>query len=138
MSAIKDYYTIRLHDTDSAGILFFANQFRIVHDVYENFLTQIGYGIRERFEKRDFLIPIVHAKADFLQPLKIGETIEIELSVAEIGQTSFTLHFRLTDSGGAAVGSVETVHATVDPKGMKKIDLPDGFREKLEETNQGS
>ncbi len=138
MSSIKDYYTIRLHDTDSAGILFFANQFRIVHDIYEKLLEQIGYGLRERFEKRDFLIPIMHAEADFLQPLKVGETIEIELSVAEIGQTSFTLHFRLTDLGGIIVGNVETVHVTIDPKGMKKIDLPDGFRKKLEETNQGS
>lgn len=133
MAVIKEYYTIKLHDTDAAGVLFFANQFRIVHDVYEQFLIRIGCSFRERFTVGDFHIPIVHAEADFLQPLQVGDTIEITLSVSEVGNTSFTLAYQLIDLDGWVVGNVETVHVTTDPASKSKIDLPDGFREKIQE-----
>ena len=46
---------IRLHDTDAAGPLFFANQFTIIHDAYEQLLetgTQAGFldAMRTRAE----------------------------------------------------------------------------------------
>ncbi len=34
---------ISLHDTDAAGIIFFANQFKIVHDAYEDLLESFGF-----------------------------------------------------------------------------------------------
>ena len=35
---------IRLHDTDAAGILFFANQFSIIHDAYELLLEEFDFS----------------------------------------------------------------------------------------------
>lgn len=136
MIVIKEPYTIKLHDTDAAGILFFANQFKMVHDIYERFLAQIGFGFGDRFARRDFFIPIVHAEADFMRPLRVGDTIEIALTVAKIGQTSFSLKYRLTDGEGRAAGTAETVHVTIDPDSGQKIDLPGLFRAKLEEMAQ--
>jgi 1,4-dihydroxy-2-naphthoyl-CoA hydrolase len=137
MAAIKEAYRIQLHDTDAAGILFFANQFRIVHDVYERFMGRLGFGFRDRFEKRDFIIPIVHAEADFSRPLRVGDDIEITLSVGRVGQTSFILNYHLTDLEGRTVGKAVTVHVTIDPDTGVKIDLPDAFRRKLAEWDQG-
>ncbi len=131
MNNIKEYYTIKLHDTDAAGILFFSNQFKIVHDIYEKFLAKIGYPLRDRFERRDFYLPIVRAEADFLQTLKVGDTLEVELQVAAIGESSFTLKYSLTDLDGIVVGTARTVHVTVDPETMQKIDLPPDFRHRL-------
>lgn len=133
MAALKEFYTIKLHDTDAAGILFFANQFRIVHDLYERFLTTIGFAFQDRFSRKDFLIPIVHADADFNQPVTVGDVIEISLGVAAVGNTSFTLEYRLADINGASAGYVRTVHVTVDPGTMRKIPLPQDLRRKLEE-----
>jgi 1,4-dihydroxy-2-naphthoyl-CoA hydrolase len=136
LTVLKDYYTVKLHDTDAAGILFFANQFKMVHDIYERFLKQIGFGLAERFASRDFFLPIINAEADFSQPLTVGDTIEITLSVAEIGRTSFILKYNLTNLDGISVGSARTVHVTTDPETQKKIDLPESFRLKLEEIKQ--
>jgi len=138
LTVLRDYYTVKLHDTDSAGILFFANQFKIAHDIYELFLKRIGFGLAERFAGRDFFLPIVHAEADFSQPLTVGDTIEIALSVAEIGRSSFVLEYELTNLDGISVGAARTVHVTTDPATRKKIDLPEGFRKKLEEAKKGS
>ena len=131
MAVIKEYYTIKLHDTDAAGVLFFANQFKIVHDIYEQFLARIGSSFRERITAGDFYIPIVHAEADFLQPLQVGDTVEITLSVTEVGNSSFTLAYQLIDLDGWVVGNVETIHVTIDPQTKEKTDLPQYFRDKI-------
>ena len=34
---------IKLHDTDAAGLLFFSQQFEIMHDAYEALLEKIGW-----------------------------------------------------------------------------------------------
>lgn len=132
MSRIKDYYTIKLHDTDAAGILFFANQFKFVHDLYQRFLDEIGFPLQERFATRDFSLPIVHAEADFYAPLTVGDTVEVSLRVAAVGRTSFTLDYQIIDLDGKEVGSAKTIHVTVDPETRGKIALPESFREALE------
>jgi 1,4-dihydroxy-2-naphthoyl-CoA hydrolase len=133
MAVLKEFYTIKLHDTDAAGILFFANQFRIVHDIYERFLAAIGFAFQDRFSKKDFLIPIVHAEADFNHPLTVGDVVEISLTVAAVGKTSFTLEYYLTDLNGATAGYARTVHVTIDAHTMRKMPLPQALRQKLEE-----
>lgn len=132
MSAIKDYYTVKLHDTDAAGILFFANQFRIVHDIYEKFLGSIGFPFGELFERKEFFIPIVHAESDYLQMLADGDTVEIELTVSAVGKTSFTLEYKLTNLDGIVVGTAKTVHVTIEAKSKQKIDIPGNLRTGLE------
>jgi len=134
MREIKEYCTIRLHDTDAAGILFFANQLKIVHDVYEQFMTRIDFPFRRRFEERDFYLPIVHTEADFFQPLAVGDTVEIILKIEAVGNSSFTLAYTLTDLDGIVVGTARTVHVTVDPATWKKIPLPEAFRKALVES----
>lgn len=138
MAVVKESYIVKLHDTDAAGILFFANQFKMVHDIYEQWLGKMDFGLRDRFEKKDFYLPIVHAEADFQRPLRVGDAITITLSVARIGKTSFTLNYQLTGSDGIPVGTASTVHVITDPATMKKIDLPQAFRAKFEESATGN
>ena len=133
MPAFKDYYTVQLHDTDAAGILFFANQLKMVHNVYESMLSKAGFGFQDRFVKKDFFIPIVHAETDFYHSLKDGDAVEIVLDIDRIGTTSFTLSYKITIFDGTVAGSAKTVHVTIDPASGKKTPLPTAFREKLQE-----
>jgi 1,4-dihydroxy-2-naphthoyl-CoA hydrolase len=137
MPVIKDYYTVKLHDTDAAGILFFANQFKMVHDIYEKFMIQNGFPFQERFAKGDYLIPIVHAESDYHAPMVTGETVEIELAVERIGETSYTLRYIIYDLDGHIVGKAKTVHVTMDHKTRTKIPLPSPFRQMLEGYQKG-
>lgn len=133
MAALKDYYTVKLHDTDAAGILFFANQFKIIHDVYEDFLARNGFAFRDRIERLDFFIPIVHAETDYRHPLTVGDTVEVALSIKQVGDSSFTLAYVLTFFDGTVVGNAETVHVTIDATTRAKISLPEQLRRKLTE-----
>jgi acyl-CoA thioesterase FadM len=79
-----------------------------------------------------YLIPLVHAEADYAKPVTVGDEIDVEMTVANIGNTSFTLDYLIMGTGGAEVGRCRTVHVTVGKSDMKKIPLPTKLREGLE------
>ena len=123
---------IRLHDTDAAGLLFFANQFVLVHDAYEKLLQKIGFSFEAMLKKRAYFLPIVHAESDYKTHLFVGDEITITVKVARIGKTSFTFTYKIHNKQGVLVGTAKTVHVTVNKKTHKKITLPKDFRAALE------
>ena len=130
--------TVRLQDTDAAGILFFANQLVFAHETYEKFLEEIDCSLAHVFEQRSYHIPLVHAEADYAKPVTVGDEIDVEMTVANIGNTSFTLDYLLTGTDGAEIGRCRTVHVTVGEADMKKITIPTELREGLERYYESS
>jgi len=122
---------IKLHETDAAGLLFFSNQFKIVHDAYETLLEEIGFGFAELLNEKEYFLPIVHAEADYKAPLFVGDIIDVQIVVENIGETSFTFAYKLLDSNQKLVGTAKTVHVTMDKKSNTKMPLPSLMREKL-------
>ncbi len=123
--------TIRLHHTDAAGLLFFAEQFKLAHDAYESFMESIGYPFAPLLRTSQYLLPIVHAEADFGAALNTGDKIEIQVTAERIGDTSFTLDYKLLRNGSEPVGSVKTVHVLVDKRTGQTLTLLPDLRTKL-------
>lgn len=123
--------TVRLHQTDAAGVMFFASQFFLIHDAYEAFLDEIGFPMRKFFTTSTFYLPIVHSRADFMAAVKVGQQLVISVQVAEIGQSSFTMDYQITDDRNRIVGTAQTVHVSIGRKKGTKIALPDELRAAL-------
>ncbi len=119
---------VGMQDTDAAGIIFFASQFVFAHVVYERFLEELGFSFAEALEKEPFLMPIVHAESDYYRPLKVGDRLDVELSVANIGDTSMTLEYAFCAVDGEVVGRSRSVHVAVSREDGKKIALPEKVR----------
>lgn len=122
---------VRMHDTDMAGILYFANQFRYAHDALEDFVASEGLSFDIVFHGNHFVFVIVHCEADYLAPLKVGDKLEIHLSVENIGTSSFTINYHIYRSKKQLVGTAKTVHVTLDANTRKKIPIPDVLGKKL-------
>ncbi len=123
---------LRLHDTDAAGILFFANQFKFLHDAYEHVLEKMGFSFQEMLTKRDYFLPIVHAESDYKMPLYVGDKITVTVTVAHIGTTSFSFAYEIRNTKKQLVGTGKTVHVTINKKTHTKIPLPKECRQALE------
>jgi len=121
---------IRLHDTDAAGIIFFANQLKIVHDAYEDLLEKFGWSFQKMLKKTNFFLPIVHAESDYKTPVFVGDKIIVAIKVGHIGNTSFAFEYTLK-RGKTLVGTAQTVHVTIDQKTRKKMPLPATMRSAL-------
>jgi 1,4-dihydroxy-2-naphthoyl-CoA hydrolase len=120
-----------MDDTDAAGVIYFANQLQIAHEGFENFLDSIDLGVRHMLEKTDYRIPIVHVESDYKAAIRVGEPLEIRMTVERIGESSFTLLFGVHDRNGREVGTAKIVHCAVDAATWKKRPLPDELRAPL-------
>ncbi|MCK4607506.1 MAG: acyl-CoA thioesterase, partial [candidate division Zixibacteria bacterium] len=114
--------------TDAAGVVFFANYFRIAHTAFEAFMKSIGCGVDYMIRSADFLILIVHAEADYKRPFLLGDTVSISVEAAGTGATSFVLTYLMRDSAGHVRVTVRTAHVAIDKKTGEKILLPEKVR----------
>jgi 1,4-dihydroxy-2-naphthoyl-CoA hydrolase len=123
---------VRMHDTDMAGILYFPRQFRFAHDALEDFVASMGLSFDQVFHREKFVFVVVHAEADYLSPLKVGDQLKVHISVEKIGTTSFTVNYQIY-RGKTLTGTAKTIHVTLDSKTRKKIPIPPAFKAMLTE-----
>lgn len=123
---------VRLKDTDATGVLYFAEQFRMALEAFEEFLKERGFSLRELLGS-PYLMPVVHAEGDYLAPVMVGDKLEISLKVVKLGISSITLQSTFHDPERKIdVGRVEIVHVVVDREKRTSVPIPDFLRTLLE------
>ncbi|MBN1482254.1 thioesterase family protein [candidate division KSB1 bacterium] len=122
---------VQLYHTDSAGILFYSKIFELAFEAFDAFLAKCGTSVSYILTTADFTMPFVHAQADYLLSLVVGDVVKIVIKVDKIGDSSFALlyHFLKEDQ---TVGRVKTIHVTVSKETGQKIPLPGKIRRGLE------
>ncbi len=123
---------IPFQDIDAAGVVFFGHLFRYAHEAYERFMDRLGHNLGDLLAKGDYLLPLVHAEADYKQPLRLNEAITVELHVKRLGESSFTLGYRFLDDERATRATAETVHVVIDKASKKPCAIPQPLTSALE------
>jgi 1,4-dihydroxy-2-naphthoyl-CoA hydrolase len=123
---------VRMHDTDMAGILYFPRQFRFAHDALEDFVEDQGFSFEKVFNQENFVFVIVHCEADYYSPLRVGDQLNVHVSVESIGTSSFTMKYEIFKIDHTHAGSAKTIHVTLDRITRKKIVLPHILKEMLQ------
>jgi len=114
---------IRLHLTDAAGVVYFANLFVLAHQCYESFLEQ-NTSLVSIIEQKEFIIPIVHAEADYRMPLRLSEKVVIEMALIKMANNSFELGFTFVNELSQVTTEVKTTHAVSQQNTRKPMGIP--------------
>jgi 1,4-dihydroxy-2-naphthoyl-CoA hydrolase len=122
---IKVYF----YDADPAGIIFYASIFKYVHAAYEDFFRSLSTE-RNYFFDRDYILPIMHAEADYVRPIRVGDELRIEVNVSLLKTSSFEITYRFY-LGDQFTSMAKTVHVCVLKEKFEKIELPEELHEKL-------
>ena len=125
--------TIRLVDTDAAGVIYFASLLSICHEAYEDRLIQSGINLKTFFRDTETALPIVHGEIDFFQPLFCGDRIEIQLIPNIINEHSFEISYQifLIESPDKKIAQGKTKHVCINPLSRQKISLPDPIQKAI-------
>ncbi len=106
--------SIRLHDTDAAGRLFFAHLFRHAHDAYEALMSSLGFPLAALIREGETLLPLTHAQADYRRPMLHGDRVRVEVRVMEVRRRSFAIGYRFLGEQGETLASARTVHVLIN------------------------
>ena len=131
--------SIGLPQTDAAGVVFFARYFDLAHVAFEGFMAHIGHPLLPELHASPIAYPLVHVEADYKKPLRMGDEIEIDVTVAKVSAGSFVLHhaFRLVSSRydpkarPSVVTRITTVHASADVPSKSAVSLAPALSDAL-------
>jgi 1,4-dihydroxy-2-naphthoyl-CoA hydrolase len=115
---------VRFQDIDAAGIMFYARFFDLFHDVYADYLAGHGAPLPDVIRKREWAAPLGHAEADYLAPLRYGDSIEVALTRGALEGSRLQLGYRITRGDRVVSAIGQTVHVFVDVTTFKKIAPP--------------
>ncbi len=106
---------------DAGGIIYFAELFKLFHQVYEEFLNSLNTK-ENYFKSRDFILPIIHSEADYIKPVKLHDDLEISVSVTQLRESSFELSY-FGKCSGNLMAKGKTVHVLVNRNNFEKVKL---------------
>lgn len=122
--------TIEWGHCDPAGIVFNSRFFEFFdHSTWLLFAAALGVAPPNLGPTYGILgIPLVDARADFRNPARFGDTIEISSRVSEFRRSSFDVEHRITVDGELAVEGGESrvwaARAKDDPDKIGAVAIP--------------
>ena len=87
---------IAFHETDAAGVVYFANFFRLAEEAETHALASLGSIVT----RDGHLYPRVHAEADYLAPLRFFDEVAVHCCITRIGSSSAHWKFEIVGPEG--------------------------------------
>lgn len=106
--------TIRFGDADPAGAVFYPRAIELAHAAVEEMIRRSAIGWAAWFASPAHAAPLRRAEADFLLPMRPGETFTARASVHSTGETSATFLVEFLADDGRPAARVRTIHVLVD------------------------
>lgn len=86
--------TVRLPETDAAGVVYFASVLSYCHEAYEASLQATSIDFKRFFSaQNEYPVPVVHAEADYFAPLYVGDAIAISLVPKQLSLHSYEVRY---------------------------------------------
>lgn len=127
--AFRTSVPVRFGDVDHAGIVFYPKFFVYFHEAFERFFDDNGFAYHALIGQRRIGFPTVHIDADYEQPLRYGDSLDLEVSVPRIGNRSCAFRYvgyRHRDGKLACEATITC--ACVDMARFEAIAIPDDLR----------
>jgi 4-hydroxybenzoyl-CoA thioesterase len=119
---------IRFQDVDAAGLVFFPNYLAYAHEAMEALFEPLAGGYTRLILERRIGLPAVRVEAEFVAPMRFGELLAIEVSVARLGNRSLTLRFQFRRPDGTRVAETRHTVVTTDLEALRSCPMPEDVR----------
>ncbi|HVJ41796.1 MAG TPA: tol-pal system-associated acyl-CoA thioesterase [Dongiaceae bacterium] len=121
---------VYIEDTDSGGIVYYANYLRYAERGRTEMLRSAGISHAEMIEADHLVLAVRRCEVDYLLPAKLDDALVVESQVTKIGGASLTLAQRICRDGVELVTLAITI-VCINTAG-RATRLPDRMREALQ------
>lgn len=154
--------TVRLGETDAAGVMHFHQLLRWCHEAYEESLERFGIPAAAIFPtglgpdpepsedavaaanqtaagRPIVALPIIHCQADYRAPLVCGSRIHIRLTPRRLDASGFEVAYHTLQESvePAEVARALSRHLAIDSRSRRRCLLPDPISRWLEASSLG-
>lgn len=116
--------TARFFEIDRAGVLFFGRVFEYCHAAFEELVAARLGSVDGFFRGAPWALPVVHAEADFVRAVRLGERLRVQMLFAQAGHSSVRFVYELRGEDDTLRARVMLVHVCVDGASGAPRELP--------------
>lgn len=123
---IKIYY----EDTDSGGVVYYANYLRYMERGRTEYLAERGISVKDLMDQGTIFV-VTRAEVDYKSSVRYGDTIVLETSVTEKTGATLLFQHRITDKATGRLlveGKIRMVCADLLVRPKR---LPPGMAERI-------
>ena len=124
-SSFKVYY----EDTDSGGVVYYANYLKFFERARTDAITSLGFSNNKLVEKFGIYIVVKSCNLNFLKPAKLEDKLNIISKVLEVKNVSIKMRQNIFVNESMVV-EAEILLASINKVG-KPSKLPDEFKNQL-------
>ena len=122
---IKIYY----EDTDSGGVVYYANYLKFLERARTEMISSLGLSNRKLLEDYKILIIVKSCKIEYKKPLVLEDLIFVKSKIKSISKSSFVMEQSI-EKDGILASKAEVVLVTVNLSG-KPVKIPEILIKKL-------
>ena len=122
---IKIYY----EDTDSGGVVYYANYLKFLERARTEMISSLGLSNRKLLEDYKILIIVKSCKIEYKKPLVLEDLIVVKSKVKSMSKSSFVMEQSI-EKDGILASKAEVVLVTVNLSG-KPVKIPEILIKKL-------
>lgn len=125
---VRVYY----EDTDSGGVVYYANYLKFMERARTEFLRSLGYE-QDCLRREEGVLFAVHSlQLDYRAPARFNDSLEVTACADDIRKTSINFHQRVTRvSGGALICEGRVRIACVDAGSFRPAAIPEKLHMEL-------
>jgi acyl-CoA thioester hydrolase len=114
---------VRYLEVDAQGVVFNAWYLAWFDEAMAAFLADRGLPYRSMMDA-GYDVQLVRTEMDWMAGVGFGDRIEVAVSTARIGRTSFALDFQVRRDGTEVTCAARTVYVVIGADGSGKREIP--------------
>ena len=132
----KEYSMKRLvqfSETDMAGVMYFANFFRIMEEIEHAYWRSLGFSVQMRDGDDEVGWPRVSVSCKFFAPVHFEDELDLRLKVVDVGVKSFTYEVEFyRGETRIAIGRAKAARCAVKDGAFRSLEIPERIRKAIE------
>lgn len=120
---VRVYY----EDTDSGGVVYYANYLKFMERARSEWLRSLGYEQDELNEKEGVIFAVRSIQLDYKKPARFNDLLHVTAQVIKQGKASITFFQQITKahSDGSVLCEGQIKIACLDSKTMRPVPIPE-------------
>ncbi len=118
-------------DTDSGGVVYYANYLKFFERARTEAITEIGLSNKKLLEKYGIFIIVKSCNIEYKKPAKLEDQLKIKSSIISISNTSFRMNQKAFRDQELITNC--EIHLVIVDKTGKPSKIPDILKKKLED-----
>ncbi|MFH1238611.1 MAG: thioesterase family protein [bacterium] len=120
---------IYYHDTDSGGVVYYANYLKFLEEARTEFFETRRVPLKEYIDKGTHFV-VARQEIDYKSPAVYGDVLNIDTRISEISGVRINFEYDIKNQNGKLISKAKTIVACVDDN-FKPRPIPEEIRQKI-------